>query len=199
MNTQGLPTASPELRVLALSGSLRQASLNSAMLDMALTCAPAGMRVDRFTSLHELPLFNPDLEPFEPAPVATLRIAIQAADAVLIASPEYAHGISGVMKNALDWMVSTGVLVDKPVVIWNASPRATHALEAMSKTLTVMSVRLIGSAKLNLLVVNAPEGQAPINPDPQAMQASLARLQAILSPTARLTAPARPLGSIEPP
>lgn len=184
MNTQGLPTASPELRVLALSGSLRQASLNSAMLDMAQACAPAGMRVERFMSLHELPLFNPDRELFEPAPVAALRLAIQAADAVLIASPEYAHGISGVMKNALDWMVSTGVLVDKPVVIWNASPRATHALEAMRETLTVMSVRLIGSAKLNLLIVNAPEGQVPINPHPQAMQASLTRLQAILSPPA---------------
>ena len=183
MNTQGLSTANPTLRVLALSGSLRQASLNSAMLDMAQTCAPADMRVERFQTLHELPLFNPDLEPFEPAPVAALRVAIQAADVVLIASPEYAHGISGVMKNALDWMVSTGALVDKPVVIWNASPRATHALEAMRETLTVMSARLIGSAALSLLVANASEGLAPINPDPQAMQASLTQLQAILSPT----------------
>ena len=183
MNTQGLSTANPTLRVLALSGSLRQASLNSAMLDMAQTCAPADMRVERFKTLHELPLFNPDLEPFEPAPVAVLRVAIQAADVVLIASPEYAHGISGVMKNALDWMVSTGALVDKPVVIWNASPRATHALEAMRETLTVMSARLIGSAALSLLVVNALEGKAPINPDPEAMQASLTRLQVILSRT----------------
>ena len=184
MNTQDLPTSNPTLRVLALSGSLRQASLNSAMLDMAQACAPAGMHVERFKTLHEMPLFNPDLEPFEPAPVAALRMAIQAADAVLIASPEYAHGISGVMKNALDWMVSTGALVDKPVVIWNASPRAAHALEAMRETLTVMAVRLIGSAELNLLVSNASEGQAPINPDPQAMQASLTQLQAVLSPTA---------------
>ena len=142
------------------------------------------MRVERFQTLHELPLFNPDLEPFEPAPVAALRAALQAADAVLIASPEYAHGISGVMKNALDWMVSTGVLVDKPVVIWNASPRATHAIDALQETLTVMSARLIGTASLNLLVANAPEGRAPINPDPQAMQAALSRLQAILSPIA---------------
>lgn len=184
MNTTALTTASPALRVLALSGSLRRTSLNSAMLDMAGTCAPAGMRVDRFQTMHELPLFNPDLEHLEPGPVAVLRMAIQAVDAVLIASPEYAHGMSGVMKNALDWMVSTSALVDKPVVIWNASPRATHALEAMRETLTVMSVRLISSATLSLLVANAPAGSAPANPDPRAMRASLTRLQAILSLTA---------------
>lgn len=184
MNTQDHPTSSPTLRVLALSGSLRRTSLNSAMLDMAQACAPAGMHVERFMNLHDLPLFNPDLEPLEPAPVAALQMAIQTADAVLIASPEYAHGISGVMKNALDWMVSTGVLVDKPVVVWNASPRATHALGALWETLTVMSARLIVNAALNLLVAKPAEGLAPINPDPKAMRASLVRLQAIMAPTA---------------
>ena len=161
------------LTVLALSGSLRKASLNTAMLAMAADCAPSGLRVNIHRSLGDLPLFNPDLEAHEPAAVARLRREIFTADAVLIASPEYAHGISGVMKNSLDWMVATGVFVAKPVVLWNASPRASHALAAMRETLTVMSARLIAEASLELLI-NPPEaGTVPANPNPEAMRQAL--------------------------
>ena len=117
--------------VLTLSGSLRKASLNTAMLTMAADCAPPGLCVNLPRGLGDLALFNPDLELHEPPSVARLRSEIAMADAVIIASPEYAHGVSGVMKNALDWMVATGVFVDKPVVLWNASPRASIALAAL--------------------------------------------------------------------
>ena len=92
------------LNVLALAGSLRRASLNTAMLTMATRCAPPGMSVTILGGMGDLPLFNPDLESREPSQVARLRSDIADADALLIASPEYAHGVSGVMKNALDWM-----------------------------------------------------------------------------------------------
>jgi chromate reductase len=167
--------------VLALVGSLRKASLNRAMLNMAATCAPPGLRVEVHASLGDLPLFNPDLETDAPASVVRLQGLIATADALLIASPEYAHGISGVMKNALDWLVSNGVLVDKPVVLWNASPRASHALAALRETLTVMSAKLIDGAALELLILSEPRGQAPENPDPMAMAHALLALKAELS------------------
>jgi len=140
------------LTVLALSGSLRKASLNTAMLTMAVDCAPPGLRVNLHRGLGDLPLFNPDLDLHEPSSVAHLGNRIAMADDVIIASPEYAHGVSGVMKNALDWMVATGVFVDKPVVLWNASPRASIALAALRETLIVMSTRLVDEAALELLI-----------------------------------------------
>ncbi len=164
------------LTVLALSGSLRKASLNTAMLSMAAECAPPGLRVNLHRGLGDLPLFNPDLELHEPAAVLRLRTEITRANALLIASPEYAHGVSGVMKNALDWMVASGVFVDKPVVLWNASPRASLALAALRETLTVMSSRLVVEADLQVLVKAAEPGRAPVNPGPAAMTRALRAL-----------------------
>lgn len=166
--------------VLALSGSLRRASLNTAMLTMAADCVPPGLRVTLHLGLGELPLFNPDLEVREPASVVRLRRAIASADALLIASPEYAHGVSGVMKNALDWMVATGVFVAKPVVVWNASPRASHALAALRETLTVMSSRMINEASLELLIESPEAGAIPANPDAEAMRHALVVLRDLL-------------------
>ena len=166
--------------VLTLSGSLRKASLNTAMLAMAANCAPPGLRVARHRSLGDLPLFNPDLEPNEPPSVARLRDDIAMADAMIIASPEYAHGVSGVMKNALDWMVASGVFVDKPVVLWNASPRASIALASLRETLIVMSASLVDEPALEMLV-QSPDGvEAPVNPDPVAMRHALLALERAL-------------------
>lgn len=168
------------LTVLALSGSLRKASLNSAMLEMAADCAPPGLHIKLYRGLGTLPLFNPDLEAQVPLSVAQLRHEIGSADALLIASPEYAHGVSGVMKNALDWMVATGVFVAKPVVLWNASPRASHALAALRETLAVMSARWIDGASLELLIKSPETGAAPANPDPEAMLQALLLLRGSL-------------------
>lgn len=162
--------------ILALSGSLRAASLNTAMLRMAQSCAPANVQLSVFEGLGDVPPFNPDLESDAPEAVLALDMAIRCADAVLIASPEYAHGVSGVLKNALDWMVSRAVLVDKPVALWNAAPRASHALAALRETLEVMASRLVASADLQLLIKPPEPGQQALNPDPLAMQAALLRL-----------------------
>ena len=81
------------------------------------------------------------------------------------------------MKNALDWMVASGVFVDKPVVSWNVSPRASHALAALRETLTVMSARLIDEAGLALLIKPPEGGAVPVNPDPEAMRQALLALR----------------------
>ncbi len=103
-----------------------------------------------YAGLGELPLFNPDIEFPEPPAVAALRSAINAADALVIASPEYAHGVSSVIKNALDWMVGNESFVDKPVALLNAAPRATHAYLALRETVTMMSARVVDAACLTL-------------------------------------------------
>ncbi len=120
------------------------------MLRALARLTPRGVEVQVFSGLAELPLFNPDIEFPNPPAVATLREAINAVDAVVIASPEYAHGISGVMKNALDWMVGNESFVQKPVVLLNAAPRASHAYLALRETVTMMSARVVDEACITL-------------------------------------------------
>jgi NAD(P)H-dependent FMN reductase len=141
------------MRILAISGSLRAASSNTALLRAARTVAPAAVEVVLYEGLGEIPPFNPDLDGEEPHPaVADWRARLREADAVVISSPEYAHGVPGVLKNALDWVVGSGELVDKPMALFNPSPRSTYAQASLVETLTVMSARLVaaGSVTLNL-------------------------------------------------
>ena len=120
-------------RILAISGSLRAAA----------RVAPAGVCIEAYSGIGALPLFNADVDATAVHEVAALRSALNGADAVLIASPECAHGVSGVIKNALDWMVANETLVGKPVALLNASPRATLAQAALRETLATMSALII--------------------------------------------------------
>jgi NAD(P)H-dependent FMN reductase len=136
--------------ILAVSGSLRTASYNTAALRAAALAAPPGVAVHVFDGIGALPLFNPDLDNAPLAPVAAWRAALDAADAVLIASPEYAHGVSGVMKNALDWAVSMPTFPGKRVALLNTSPRAHHAHDALREILVTMSANLVPEASIAL-------------------------------------------------
>ena len=138
------------MRVLALSGSLRTVSINSAFLRAVAQLAPADMEVLVYSALGELPLFNPDLDADLPLAVRQFQQQVAHADALLIASPEYAHGVTGVMKNALDWLVSFEPFADKPVAVINTSPRAHHADEALRETLRTMSANLIEAASVTV-------------------------------------------------
>ncbi|MBW8780225.1 MAG: NAD(P)H-dependent oxidoreductase, partial [Burkholderiales bacterium] len=126
----------PALNVLALCGSLRKASINAALLRVAARLARPEVDIEIADWLGRLPLFNPDLEDVIaddelPRAVVALRMAVAAADAIVIASPEYAHGVSGTIKNTLDWLVSFPPFIHKPVAVINASPRAHHADDAL--------------------------------------------------------------------
>src|ERR1700735_3009335 len=93
------------MRILAISGSLRAASSNTAALQAAILLAPKGIEVALYTGLGSLPHFNPDLDTDDPPEtVKALRHEIGLSNGLLICSPEYAHGIAGSMKNALDWL-----------------------------------------------------------------------------------------------
>src|SRR4051812_40146447 len=112
--------------ILAISGSLRSRSSSTEALRAAALLAAPRIEVKIFEGLAGLPPFNPDLNeegPKAPALVRDFRARIGAADAVLICSPEYAHGVPGSLKNALDWLVSAPEMLFKPVGLLNISPR----------------------------------------------------------------------------
>lgn len=138
------------MKILAVSGSLRTVSINSALLRAAARLAPPEIDVTILPGIGNLPLFNPDLELQLPPQAVALRCAVAAADALLIASPEYAHGVTGVIKNALDWLVSFESFVGKPVAVLNASPRASHADSALRETLKTMSAVIVEAASLSI-------------------------------------------------
>jgi chromate reductase, NAD(P)H dehydrogenase (quinone) len=143
------------MRFLALSGSLRRASINSAMLRAAARLAPVPIEVNVFTQLGDLPLFNPDNEVAPGDAVQRFRRAVAQADALVVASPEYAHGVTGSIKNALDWLVSFEPFAYKPVAVVNTSPRAHHADAALRETLTTMAAHIVEPASVQLPLLGA--------------------------------------------
>ncbi|WP_374309941.1 NADPH-dependent FMN reductase [Dongia sp.] len=138
------------LDILALSGSLRAASLNTALLRAAALLAPSGMEISIYDQLAALPAFNPDIDPSAaPAVMALLSRAAQA-DALLIACPEYARGIPGAFKNALDWLVGSPTFSGKPIALFNASQRATEAQAALRLVLQTMALVIVEPASITV-------------------------------------------------
>jgi NAD(P)H-dependent FMN reductase len=123
-------------RVLLISGSTRSGSTNSALARTAAAGAPDAVVYEGLTAL---PHFNPDddHEPL-PAPVAELRAAIAAADAVLFCTPEYAGTIPGALKNLLEWTVGDTVMTDKPVAWVNAAADGRRGGGAHATLATVL-------------------------------------------------------------
>ncbi|MBE1162576.1 NADPH-dependent FMN reductase [Dyella acidiphila] len=144
-------------QVLCLSGSLRRVSSNTAALLAARQLAPASLALRLYEGLGELPLFNPDdeNEPLPPA-VQALREAVGRSDALLIACPEYAHGVPGAFKNLLDWLVGSLEFPGKPVLLLNASARGSHhAQDALCEILRTMSAQLLSPEPLGVALPGA--------------------------------------------
>lgn len=173
------------VRVLGISGSLRTASSNSALVRAASRLAPQHVEVTIFSELAAIPPFNPDLDnDVVPPSVSSFRAALQACDAIVISSPEYAHGVSGVLKNALDWVVSSGEFIDKPVAVINASRHATLADAALRETIRTMNGRVIDEASVTIAVPRAASAAGDPFGDP-ARSAALTKAVALLARAAR--------------
>ena len=143
------------MRLLAISGSLRAHSSNGELVRALATLAAPAIQVEVYAGLADLPAFNPDLDEdgmTPPPAVQTLRRAVADADGLVISSPEYAHGVPGALKNALDWLVSGPEMVSKRVGLLNASPRSVHAQQSLAETLRTMSATLVERACLALPV-----------------------------------------------
>jgi chromate reductase, NAD(P)H dehydrogenase (quinone) len=132
------------VRLLAISGSLRAASTNTAALEALALIAPENVEVVVYRELERLPAFNPDADDESSAPpsVLALRALVRQCDGLVIAAPEYAHGVPGALKNALDWLVASDAIPGKPIALINAAPRAFHAQAALRETLATMAARL---------------------------------------------------------
>ncbi|MGX8008244.1 NADPH-dependent FMN reductase [Mesorhizobium sp. ORM8.1] len=142
------------IEILAISGSLRAASTNSALLAALAASAPEICRVTLYDGLGRLPIFNPDDEGERtPAEAARLIGAVTQADGVIVSCPEYAHGVPGGMKNALDWLVSRDAAVGKPAILVHASARSLHARAALAEIMRTMSFALYEEAALEIALL----------------------------------------------
>lgn len=120
----------------AFAGSLRAGSYNRALLRAAVEVAPEAMTIE-IVDISAIPLYDADLETAGfPGPVAAFKGAIAAADGLLIATPEYNHGVPGVTKNAIDWASRPpreSPLDGKPVAVIGASPGMTGTARGQSQ------------------------------------------------------------------
>lgn len=150
-----------DLEIIGIAGSLRVGSYNKLLLRAAREEAPEGMSIEPF-DLADVPFYNRDVEDQgDPDPVAEMKAWIDDADGVLIATPEYQHGIPGVLKNALDWASrppGESVLNGKPVAMMGASPGMAGTARAhlqLRQTLHYNRVRMVAGPEV--LVAKASE------------------------------------------
>ncbi|HWD28871.1 MAG TPA: NADPH-dependent FMN reductase [Rhizomicrobium sp.] len=138
-------------RLLAVSGSLRAVSTNTALLGAARLLAPVGVEVVFYDGLAQLPHFNPDcdIDPLPPE-VAAWRGEVARADGLLISSPEYARGIPGSLKNALDWLVSGPEHPGKPIAFFHASARGVASQAALRLVVETMGMRVVEEAVITI-------------------------------------------------
>jgi chromate reductase, NAD(P)H dehydrogenase (quinone) len=142
------------LHILAISGSLRAASTNSVLIAALARNAPQSCRLTIYDGLGRLPIFNPDDEGGRtPAEARRLIEAVSAADGVIISCPEYAHGVPGGLKNALDWLVSGDAAVGKPAMLVHASRRSLFARAALVEIMRTMSFDLYADAELEIALL----------------------------------------------
>ena len=139
--------------ILAISGSLRSNSSNDAVIRTAadLVAGKAGFII--YDGLGSLPHFNPSTDaqgrlPEPPAGVIEFRKLLMEADGVLISTPEYAFGVPGVLKNALDWTVSSGELANKPVAVITAATSGEKAHASLLLTLSALSANVLDECRL---------------------------------------------------
>lgn len=137
-------------KILGISGSLRHGSAHHAILQH-VACAFPNVTFHIFEGMADIPNFNPDLDQPGSTPhgaVEAFRTAITEADAVLICTPEYAYGIPGALKNALDWTVSSGSFVDKPVGLITASGLGEHGHASLLLVLQALTAKVDEHAAL---------------------------------------------------
>jgi chromate reductase len=139
------------MRILAISGSLREGSFNTSLLRAALEAAPEGVELELWDGIGELPLYQEDLEGDVPESVRRLREDWAAADAILFATPEYNGSVPGGLKNAIDWASRPrldAVLRNKPVAVIGASTGQFGALWAqqdLKRILGIAGARVVGT------------------------------------------------------
>jgi len=139
------------IKILAISGSLKSTSTNTGILRFISKFIPETEFII-YDDLESIPTFNPEKEAGT-VPVANFKKAIKDADGVIFSTPEYAFGVPGVLKNALDWTVASGDLNEKPVIAISASPLyggGSHALRSLLLTLGALGTKMTEQSSLSI-------------------------------------------------
>lgn len=165
------------IRILAISGSLRPTSSNHFVVKEIAQMTPAGIEFVIYDGLGNIPPFNDSND--APAAVADLRQQLAAADGVLICTPEYAFGVPGVLKNAIDWTVSSGEFDNKPVAVVAAATGGDKALASLLLTFKALSANIADGATLLISFVRSKldeQGRIKDQATKQALQSVLNKL-----------------------
>jgi len=143
-----------EMKIFALSGSVREQSYNSGLLNALANISDESLQFEIYKNLKSLPIFDPALaDENTPQSVLAFKAFLAASDAVIISTPEYAHGVTGVLKNALDWVVNAPELVLKPVAVMSVSTSGLGGLRAQNAlimTLVAMNWNVVVEGSLNI-------------------------------------------------
>lgn len=157
--------------VVGVSGSLREASLNTLYLRALALACPDHIEFKIYRDLAAIPPFTVDQDENPPEAVLHWKAFLGKSDMIILATPEYAHGMSGVLKNALDWLVSDYQLLDRPLAFPNVSVRATIAQSQMEEVLRTMGFTLVEScsprASINEPFINPELSAREIVADPK--------------------------------
>ena len=147
------------MKILAISGSARKASTNTALLKVMKNLAPESVELLVFHRLNALPVFSPDSEGVEtPQTVRKFMEAVAATDGIIISSPEYVRAIPGGLKNAIDWIVSRDEIINKPIVLVHASHRGDDMLTSLRLVLSTVSNKFLEHLFLRFhLIGKSPE------------------------------------------
>ncbi|MDQ1812433.1 NADPH-dependent FMN reductase [Massilia sp. CCM 9210] len=166
-------------RLVAVSGSLRRESANTTLLRAAIALAPSDIAITLYEGVGDLPQFNPDIEHDAPPLVQAWRALLRDCDGIVVACPEYVHGVPGAFKNALDWVVGSTELAGKRVALINASGRAVHCHAALVEIITTMGWIVVDEASPVIPVAGKNYTQADMIGNPALAEPLLAALHAM--------------------
>jgi chromate reductase len=154
-----------KIKILGIPGSVRQGSSNHKVLNIVASLFPSAVEFSIFDGLGELPHFDGAENP--PSAVAVFLERVRSADGVFICSPEYAFGVPGTLKNALDWTVGSGEFSGKPVAFITASSSGEHAHESLGKILGAIDTRIPSGGSLLIPGIRAKLNREGKFDDPQ--------------------------------
>ncbi len=168
------------MKLFCISGSLRPNSSTASVIRALASLAPDNVDFSVWHDIGGLPHFNDSRE--EPAPVKNFKAQLREADAVIICTPEYAYGVPGSLKNALDWTVATGEFVDKPVAVITASLGGEHAHASLLLTLSALSAKIVDDAVIVISFIRSKIDSKGDVTDAATLQSLSLVMQAITGP-----------------
>jgi len=146
-------------KIFAISGSTKQASVNKSLLNAITALTADKFEIEIFSAIDQLPHFNPDLDnETPPRQVIDFRNKLKQADAILICTPEYAMGVPGSLKNAIDWTVSSCEFSHKPVALITASSQGFKGHASLMETLRVIESNITDDTQLIIPFVKTKVG-----------------------------------------